>query len=47
MNNGKGSKPRPVKGDVYRKNYERIFSKKKEKPQPKNKHYLQTIPYEI
>ena len=26
---GKGSKPRPVAGDTYRKNYDEIFRKKK------------------
>jgi hypothetical protein len=26
---GKGDKPRPVKFDVYRKNYDAIFRKKK------------------
>ena len=29
MSNGKGSKPRPVKGDTYRANYEAIFGKRK------------------
>lgn len=28
MSAGKGSKPRPVKGDQYRRNYEAIFGKK-------------------
>lgn len=27
--NGKGSKPRPVKGDVYRSNWDRIFRQPK------------------
>ncbi len=27
MSNGKGSKPRPVKGDVFRANWEAIFRK--------------------
>jgi hypothetical protein len=28
MSAGKGDKPRKVKGDKYRKNYDRIFKKK-------------------
>ena len=30
MSAGKGDKPRKVKGDKYRKNYDRIFKKNKE-----------------
>ena len=30
MSAGKGDKPRKVKGDKYRKNYDRIFKKKAE-----------------
>ena len=30
MSAGKGDKPRKVKGDKYRKNYDRIFKKKSE-----------------
>jgi hypothetical protein len=38
MSAGKGDKPRPVKGDKYRDNYDRIFSKKeKEKVDEKRK----------
>ncbi|MEI6870648.1 MAG: hypothetical protein WCL08_00060 [Verrucomicrobiota bacterium] len=29
MSAGKGSKPRPVKGDAYRQNYDNIFRKTK------------------
>jgi len=28
MSAGKGDKPRKVKGDKYRKNYDRVFKKK-------------------
>ena len=31
MSAGKGDKPRRVKGDKYRSNYDRIFGKKAEK----------------
>jgi ribosomal protein L37AE/L43A len=31
INNGKGSRPRPVKGDIYRERFEQIFGKKEEK----------------
>lgn len=34
MSAGKGSKPRPVKGDTYRDNWEAIF---KRKPAPNKK----------
>jgi hypothetical protein len=38
MSAGKGDKPRPVDGDKYRENYDRIFSKKeKEKVDEKRK----------
>ena len=32
--NGKGSRPRPVKGDVYRERFEHIFGKKETEKQP-------------
>ena len=32
MSAGKGDKPRKVKGDKYRKNYDRIFKKKLKLP---------------
>jgi len=33
--NGKGDKPRPYKPDIYAREYERIFGKKKAKPEPR------------
>lgn len=30
MSAGKGDKPRKVKGDKYRKNYDRIFTKEQQ-----------------
>ena len=35
MSAGKGDKPRKVKGDKYRKNYDRIFGKNLNKEHPK------------
>ena len=33
INHGTGSRPRPVKGDIYRERFEQIFGRKqKEKP---------------
>jgi hypothetical protein len=37
MSAGKGDKPRPVDGDKYRENYDRIFGKKKDQPKKENK----------
>ena len=33
--NGKGSKPRPVKGDIYRSRFDEIFGKGKKEEKPK------------
>jgi hypothetical protein len=37
MSAGKGDKPRPVDGDKYRENYDRIFEKKKEQSKKRAK----------